>query len=137
MRKLFLRTGIAAIAIGALFGAVAPAASAASPTVAGTFTLADNGQGGWVGGALRTAGSISGGGAVSFSTPDGQFIERMVSGTWSSPAPGLVTISLNLVGVSALAPPTDNFTITLPVTGGPIKVTDPFGGTTVIRVRLF
>jgi len=127
----------AAVTLAAAACAVVPAVASAGP-VAGSYTLADLGQGGWTGGPLRSDGTIGGGGAVSFSTPAGQFIEKVVSGTWSSPSPGLVTLTLNLVGVSAIAPPTDTFTITAPVTNQPFKAIDPdSGGPVLIRIRLF
>jgi hypothetical protein len=60
-----------------------PVAFAAQASVVGTYTIADHGQGGWVGGPLLSDGTVGGGGAFSFSTPAGQVVARITGGTWS------------------------------------------------------
>jgi hypothetical protein len=122
------------VAAGTVALSAAPA-FAAGP-VAGSYSAVANGQGGWAGGPLLSNGSVGGGGAVSISMPSGQFIERVVGGNWSPDGHGGVNITLDLVGISKNAPPTDSFSVDIPATGRPIKVTVD-GGTTLIRARLF
>jgi hypothetical protein len=108
----------------------------ASPAVSvvGTFTIADHGQGGWAGGPLRSNGSLGGGGAFSFSTPQGQVIAKITGGSWSGTlATGhTVTVCANLQqihGPSGFLPPT--ICAPVPVNAGSVNLfEDTFGRVT-------
>lgn len=112
-----------------------PAAAASSPVV-GTYSVADNGQGCWGGGALLADGSVTGNAACSFA--NGQVIARLSPTGWtfsdSSDSVVVLTFSVrmikgpNVFGGSSL-------TFPVPV-GGPLKVTDSEGGTTILRVTI-
>ncbi len=126
MRKLLVSLS-AALLCALSFG---PAAFASAP-VAYTFTATDLGQGCWGGGTLYVGGSASGGADCSFL--NGQVVFDLVPTGWSTAGPGLVTICTAIVPIKNAGPGTD--CLTVPVTGGPVKVNIPGGdGTTLIRV---
>ncbi len=133
MRRWMAGLGLAAaLLLGA--GATGVIAAGASDVV-GTFTLADNGQGGWAGGPLLADGTVGGGGALSFA--NGQVIAKVRGDSWSRAGSQAVNICFDVTQTKgpagAAGPPVQCFT--LPVTGTPIKVS--MGGeTTVIRVTL-
>jgi hypothetical protein len=86
MRRItcFLALVLAVLAVGA-------AAAGAAPSVVGSYTITDLGQGGWAGGPLYANGTIGGGGAVAFSTPLGTETWRITGGTWT-PSGNTVTV---------------------------------------------
>ncbi len=134
MKKIALAAGAVALFAAVLLPGVA---SASSPVVAGTYSIADNGPGAWSGGPLFSDGTLGGGGGASFSTPGGRITAHVVSGSWvPGPDLGTITLTLNFVGVGQIAGATQTIVTELPVTGTPIKVGAP-GPTTIIRVRLF
>jgi hypothetical protein len=108
-------------------------------SVVGTYTIADNGQGGWSGGPLLSDGTLGGGGGVSFL--NGLEVGKIVSGTWRadlSVTPPIVDICLttqpikdplNMLSGTMCFPP-------IPADGLPHKVASPMGGTTIFRVSL-
>ncbi len=75
--SLIIAVFLASMWLPAVFAAEAPT------TVVGSYTVADLGQGGWVGGALHSDNTISGGGSYSASTPEGQVIAKITGGSWS------------------------------------------------------
>jgi len=111
----------------------------ASPgaSVVGTFTIADHGQGGWAGGPLLSNGAVGGGGAFSFSTPQGQVVAKITSGFWSGTlATGqTVTLCANLQqiqGPPGSLPPT--LCAPIPVNAGSVNLFgDTFGRVTTTR----
>jgi len=124
----------AAVVVAATLGSVAPTLAAGSP-VAGTFTLADHGQGGWAGGPLYADGTAGGGGGVSFSTPDGQFVQVIHATSWSFDSADHSTIQLCFSTKGLQNAPSGPFCFDhLPVTGGPIVVSEGPGDITTIRV---
>lgn len=80
--KVMKRLAVCLVLAGALMMGGVPAAFAHS-SVVGTFAIADHGQGGWAGGPLLSGGGVGGGGAFSFSTPDGQVVAKITGGSWS------------------------------------------------------
>ncbi len=77
--SLVLVVFLASVWVPAAFAAGAPTPA----TVVGSYTVADLGQGGWAGGALRSDNTISGGGSYAASTPEGQVIAKITGGSWS------------------------------------------------------
>src|SRR5258708_17541053 len=78
MHKI-LKCAVVAAAIAVMMMATTTLTFAQS-NIVGTYTVADNGQGGWAGGPLYANGILGGTGAVSFN--NGQEVGKVVSGTW-------------------------------------------------------
>lgn len=130
----------AIIAIAGITGLATPAL-ASGPSVAGSFTVADNGQGCWSGGALLSDGTATGAGACSFSTPLGHENLVFTGKTWSGDATTGVTLCATVRPANAGSDPLgiapDLGCIgPLPVNAGPVKITGPDGDTTLVRVSL-
>ena len=127
-------TGTKLIAAVAMSAILAAPALASSP-VAGNYALADLGQGGWSGGPLFTNGTVGGGGGFSVSGPNGQEVAKVVGGTWSPLGSDAIHLCLDLAGIKNL-PPTFTVCSDLPVTGTPVKITDPDGDQELVKVNL-
>lgn len=120
MRKLVAGLVLAGVLV---LGGI-PAAFAHAGVV-GTYAIADHGQGGWAGGPLLSDGSVGGGGAFSFSTPEGQVVAKVTGGTWSGSLQTgqAVTLCANLQqiqGPAGALPPT--ICAPIVVNAGPVVI---------------
>ena len=136
------RTGLATtvslvIAIGGLTS-VHPIAfgEQGGKDVAFSWSAADHGQGAWGGGPLYSDGSANG--AVSISDDDGQTIAVLYAKSWSYIDSSTLNICFDIKTVKGTFPPeaclTDLFGQGIPITGGPITLTEPDGGQFTLRV---
>lgn len=145
MKRFTLALASLAVGVAGLFPV---AASAASPApVVGTYSVADNGQGEWGGGALYADGSV--GGLVAFAAGTGsqQIIAHFLPFSWQfvplgTNAQGAVDICYSVQAIKGPATAIfgsqfclSDFGGTLPVTGTAVKVTVD-GFSTVMRVTL-
>jgi hypothetical protein len=127
------------VAVGGLSG-ISPAAFAeqGGKDVAFTWSAADHGQGAWGGGVLYSDGSANG--AVSISDDNGQTIAVLYSKSWSlvdDDNAVNVCFDINTISGGPFPPEacmTDLFGQGLPITGGPVTVTDPDGDQFTFRV---
>lgn len=67
----------------ALFASIAAPVSAAGPSVVGTWSVVDHGQGCWGGGNLLSDLSGNGGGGCAFQTPAGEEVASLKPVSWS------------------------------------------------------
>jgi hypothetical protein len=111
--------------------------ASSSPTV-GSVAIADLGQGCWAGGALLANGTVTGDGSCAFSTPLGPEALVFTSKTWSGDATSGITVCVTVRDVhDPLGIGTDLGCVgPIPANVGPVKITGPDGGTTLVRATL-
>jgi hypothetical protein len=115
-------------------GVLTSVAAARSPKVAGSYTIADLGQGGWGGGPLNTDGTI--GGSAGFSYGNGQNLGAIQGTSWVSSAPGLVTLCFTDTATKGqpLFPSPSCFDV--PSNGTPLIISEEPGEETLLRVTM-
>ena len=121
------------------FAMTTVASAGGNSSVQYTFTFTDLGQpGAHGGGPLYADGSADGG--MTLSAMDGQEIIHFQATSWSEVIPGeAIDICFNVYQIKGppIFPPTfcfSNAGIVLPVSGTPIRISNPFADEAVIRV---